>query len=67
MVAWTWSEHVHLQEQIGDLLEVLESKGFGDLPEKTFLQCLSAIIQGSTSTKAILALDPKLVHGQFES
>jgi hypothetical protein len=65
MVAWTWSEDFHLQEEIRDLLEVLEAKGFGDLPEKTILQCLSAIIQKSTSTKAILSLDPKLVHDQF--
>ena len=66
MVAWTWSEDFHLQKQINELLEILESKGFGDLPEKTILQCLSAIIQNSTSTKAILELDPKLVHEQFE-
>jgi hypothetical protein len=66
MVAWTWSEDFHLQYQINELLETLEAKGFGDLPEKTILQCLSAIIQKSTSTKAILALDPKLVHEKFE-
>jgi uncharacterized protein with ParB-like and HNH nuclease domain len=66
MVAWTWSEDFHLQDQINELLETLEAKGFGDLPEKTILQCLSAIIQKSTSTKAILALDPKLVHEKFE-
>jgi uncharacterized protein with ParB-like and HNH nuclease domain len=65
MVAWTWSEDFHLQEKINELLEVLEAKGFGELPEKTILQCLSAIIQKSTSTKDILALDPKVVHDQF--
>jgi hypothetical protein len=65
MVAWTWSEDFHLQEEINDLLEVLEGKGFGDLPEKTILQCLSAIINKSTSTRAILELDPKQVHDQF--
>ena len=59
MVAWTWSEDFHLQKQISDLLEILEAKGFGDLPEKTILQCLSAIIQRSTSTKAILALESR--------
>src|SRR5271165_3065774 len=45
MVAWTWSEDFHLQEQINELLEILEGKGFGELPEKTILQCLSAIIK----------------------
>jgi hypothetical protein len=66
MVAWTWSEDFHLLGEIKELLEVLEAKGFRDLPEKTILQCLSAIIKRSTSTKAILDLDPKLVHEEFE-
>jgi F0F1-type ATP synthase delta subunit len=66
MVAWTWSEDFHLLEEINELLEVLDNKGFRDLPEKTILQCLSAIVQSSTSTKAILELDPKVVHNEFE-
>lgn len=66
MVAWTWSEDFHLLGEIKELLEVLDAKGFRDLPEKTILQCLSAIIKGSTSTKAILDLDPNVVHEQFE-
>lgn len=66
MVAWTWSEDFHLQEKIVSLLESLELKGFGELPEKIILQCLSAIIQKSTSTKSILALTPEQVHGQFD-
>jgi hypothetical protein len=66
MVAWTWSEDFHLLGEIKELLEILEAKGFRDLPEKTILQCLSAIIKQSTSTKAILELDPKLVHERFD-
>jgi len=66
MVAWTWSEDFHLQVKINDLLEVLKQKGFEDLPDKTILQCLSAIIQKSTSTKSILKLSPQEVHNQFE-
>jgi hypothetical protein len=66
MVAWTWSEDFHLQNEISELLEVLDTKGFGKLPEKIFLQCLSAIIKRSTSTKAILDLDPKEVQERFE-
>jgi hypothetical protein len=66
MVAWTWSEDFHLQEQIKELLDLLSEKGFGELPEKIILQCLSAIIQKSTSTRAILGLDPKLVSAQFD-
>lgn len=66
MVAWTWSEDFHLHDQIKELLDELSDKGFGDLPEKIILQCLSAVILRSTSTKAILSLDPKLVSAQFE-
>ena len=66
MVAWTWSENFHLHDQIKELLDVLGEKGFGDIPEKIILQCLSAMILKSTSTKAILSLDPKLVSERFE-
>jgi hypothetical protein len=66
MVAWTWSEDFHLQVKINDLLEVLKGKGFEDLPDKTILQCLSAVIQKSTSTKSILRLTPESVHQEFE-
>jgi hypothetical protein len=67
MIAWTWSEDFHLQEQIKSMLETLDEKGFGDIPEKTVLQCLSGIMQKSTSTKAILELVPNQVHQQFDS
>lgn len=65
MVAWTWSEDFHLQEEINTLLEVLKEKGFEDLPDKIILQCLSAVIQKSTSTKSILKLTPESVHDNF--
>ena len=65
MVAWTWSEDFHLQNEMKDLLDLLESKGFGEIPEKIILQCLSAIVQGSTSTRAILSLKPEDVHDKF--
>jgi hypothetical protein len=66
MVAWTWSDDFHLQVQINELLEALKQKGFEDLPDKTILQCLSAIIQKSTSTRSILKLSPESVHNQFD-
>jgi hypothetical protein len=66
MVAWTWSEDFHLQDQIRELLDVLSEKAFGEIAEKIVLQCLSAIILKSTSTKAILSLDPKQVSERFE-
>jgi hypothetical protein len=65
LIAWTWSEDFLLKEEISDLLDSLEGKRFGKLPDKTILQCLSAIVVKSTSTKSILALAPKEVHDTF--
>jgi len=66
MVAWTWSDDFLLKEQIGDLLDTLEEKRFGELPEKIVLQCLSAVLVNSTSTRSILELSPKDVHDKFD-
>ncbi len=66
MVAWTWSDSFHLKEKIDELLDTLESKSFGDLPDKIILQCLSGIIKESTSTKTILSLSSKEVKDNFE-
>jgi len=65
LIAWTWSEDFLLKEEIDELLDTLESKRFGKLPDKTILQCLSAIIVKSTTTKSILNLEPKEVHERF--
>jgi len=65
LIAWTWSEDFLLKEEIAELLDTLEGKRFGKLPDKTILQCLSAIIVKSTTTKSILNLDPEQVHGNF--
>jgi hypothetical protein len=61
MIAWTWSEDFHLREEIDGILDVLDQKGFGDTDDKIVLQCLSAIINKTTRTKDILALDPDRV------
>jgi hypothetical protein len=65
MVAWTWSEEFHLQSEINQLLDVLESKSFGDVSERIVLQALSAMLDGSTTTKTILGLKPDLVRSRF--
>jgi len=65
LIAWTWSEDFHLQEALSDLKEVLDAKGFGDLPDKIILQCLAGILAESTKTKTILSLDPKSVQERF--
>jgi hypothetical protein len=66
MVAWTWSDDFHLREQLDDILEALDQKGFGDTDEKIILQCLSAIIKKTTRTKDILSLDPKEVKDNID-
>ncbi len=62
MVAWTWSDDFHLREEIKELLEILERKGFEDTPEKIILQCLSGIVEKSTRTKDIVSLNPGTVR-----
>lgn len=65
MVAWTWSEDFHLQDEMNQLLETLDTKGFGDIPERIILQCLGAMLKQSTTTRTILTLDPQQVREQF--
>jgi len=62
MIAWTWGEEFHLREKMDEILDILELKGFGDTPEKIILQCLAGILEKTTKTKDILALDPKDVR-----
>lgn len=67
MIAWTWAEDFHLKESIKSLLETLDEKNFSDIPEKVILQTISGIIQDTAKTKDILALDPRLVRGNFDN
>ncbi|MDO8998528.1 MAG: DUF262 domain-containing protein [Bacteroidota bacterium] len=62
MIAWTWTEEYHLKEELDEILETLSSSGFGDVKDKIVLQCLSAIIKKTTSTKEILNLKPDEVR-----
>jgi hypothetical protein len=66
MVAWSWSEDFHLREQIDLLLEKLDEKNFGDIPEKIILQSLAGALSESTTTKAILELNPDSVRENFQ-
>lgn len=67
MVAWTWSEDFHLRDTIIEILEILAAKGFDTLPEKRVLQCLSAIIDQTASTKDIMGLDAEAVRSNVDS
>lgn len=65
LVAWTWSEDFHLKEALGELKDTLDVKGFGDLPDKVFLQCIGGILAEDARTKTILLLDPNTVRTKF--
>ena len=65
LVAWTWSEEFHLKDAIDDLRATLDVKGFGDVPPRIILQCLSAVLDEDTKTKTILALKPDRVRTEF--
>ena len=62
MVAWTWGEEFHLREELDQLLDTLDSKGFSETPDKIILQCLSGIVKKTAKTRDILDLDPNLVR-----
>jgi hypothetical protein len=66
MIAWTWSEDFDLREELIDLKEHLENKGFGDIPEKIILQCISGILESTTKTRDILELNPERVRKNME-
>jgi hypothetical protein len=66
MIAWTWTEEYHLKEELDEILENLASKGFGNVKDKIVLQCLSAIIKQTTTTKEILSLLPDEVRNHTE-
>ncbi len=66
MIAWTWSEEFHLREELDDLTEILEIKGFGETPDKIILQCLAGIIKKTTKTRDILGLEPETVRNSID-
>ncbi|MGR3309859.1 MAG: GmrSD restriction endonuclease domain-containing protein [Candidatus Brocadiales bacterium] len=62
MVACTWSDEFLLREEIDNIKETLEEKGFGDTPDKIILQCISGIIEKTSKTKDILSLKAEAVR-----
>ena len=67
MVAWTWGEDFHLREELDTIKEVLDSKGFGETPDKIILQCLSGIVEKTSKTKDIIELRPETVRGSIDN
>ena len=67
MVAWTWGEDFHLREELDQILEILDLKGFGETPDKIILQCLAGIVEKTTKTRDILKLDPETVRNNIDN
>jgi|26BtaG_2_1085354.scaffolds.fasta_scaffold04681_2 hypothetical protein len=66
MTAWTWNEDFHLQEKFDEILDILESKNFGNLHSTVILQCAGAIIDKTTKKKSILDLDSTKVRDNID-
>lgn len=67
MVAWTWTREFHLKEEFDKIFIVLSEKNFGGMDRKIILQCISAIMKESSSTKAILKLDPGEIRNNIDA
>nr|VFK58674.1 MAG: hypothetical protein BECKTC1821F_GA0114240_102539 [Candidatus Kentron sp. TC] len=62
MTAWTWTDDFHLLEACNLLSRELQEKGFGGIKKKTILQIVSAVIQDTTVSKAIINLSGEQVR-----
>ncbi|WP_318489079.1 GmrSD restriction endonuclease domain-containing protein [Photobacterium leiognathi] len=67
MTAWTWDEEFHLRDEIDELLEELETHCSFKLDSTLILQITSSIINGSTSSRSILSINPALFKNNWES
>jgi hypothetical protein len=67
MIAWTWTGDYHLKEEIDEIVDSLQNKGFGDIKDKIILQSLGAIIKKTTVTKDILSMSPDEVRNTTEN
>lgn len=66
MTAWTWTDDFHLQEKTAELFDELDEKGFGKLTQNILLQSLSGVIQGDSTTKAIINLEGNTIRDNWE-
>ena len=57
----------NLREELDEILEILESKGFGETPDKIVLQCLAGIVEKTTKTKDILDLQADIVRQSMDN
>ena len=61
LAAWTWSELFDLRDEIGSLLDRLADKGYENLAETEVMRCLTAIVNDSIDSDALVDVKPELL------
>ena len=61
LAAWTWSEQFDLRNEIHSLLDRLADKGYGDLDETEVMRCLTAIVNDSIDSEALVDIKPDVL------
>jgi hypothetical protein len=56
MVAATWNKTFDLNDEVDEIRDALEPKGFGDIDRETVLKCMSAVQMGTIKDKALMSL-----------
>jgi hypothetical protein len=56
MVAATWNKDFDLNDEIDEIRQALEPKGFGDIDRETVLKCLSAVQLGTIKEQSLMTL-----------
>lgn len=56
MVAATWNKTFDLNDEVDEIRNALEPKGFGDIDRETVLKCMSAVHLGTIKDKALMSL-----------
>jgi hypothetical protein len=56
MVAATWNKSFDLNDEVDEIRDALEPKGFGDIDRETVLKCMSAVQLGTIKEQSLMTL-----------
>lgn len=56
MVAATWNKDFDLNDEVDEIRDALNPKGFGDIDRETVLKCLSAVHLGTIKEQSLMTL-----------
>lgn len=65
MIAWTWTDEFNLREEINKIKTILYDKNFENIPDKVYLQCLSAMFFKSVSQDDIMNIPPEQIKNNI--